>query len=121
MCSHKLRLTLVVALAVGLLGASTAANAAAAAAKPTPAVRTTCSTAAFANNKLLGPKRLPNAGPVACLLRGWQRLAGFSPRGYLKLFYDKVPRAGATRRRAAMSSPRLACRSSVRPRSSTAS
>ncbi len=55
--------------------------------------RTTCSTAAFANNKLLGPKRLPNAGPVARLLRGWQRLAGFSPRGYLKLFYDKVAKS----------------------------
>ena len=59
-------------------------------AKPKPVVRTTCSTVAFANNKLLGPKRVPNAGPVARLLRGWQRLAGFSPRGYLKLFYDKV-------------------------------
>jgi hypothetical protein len=88
----------------GVAGATAAASAAAATtatpakpkAKPTPAVatmRTTCSTAAFANNQLLGPKRLPNAGPVARLLRGWQRLAGFSPRGYLKLFYDKVAKS----------------------------
>jgi hypothetical protein len=57
------------------------------------APRTTCSTAAYANNPLLGPERLPDAGPVARLLRGWKRLAGFSPRGYLKLFYDKVARS----------------------------
>lgn len=61
--------------------------------KPKPIVRTNCSTVAFAGNPLLGPKRLPNAGPVARLLRGWQRLAGFSPRGYLKLFYDRVAKS----------------------------
>jgi len=55
--------------------------------------RTTCSAAAFAGNTLLGPRRLPNAGPVARLLRGWRRLAGFSPRGYLKLYYDKVAKS----------------------------
>lgn len=93
MGSQKLRLALVLAIGAGLLPAGAAANAAAAGSKPKPVVRTTCSTAAFANNKLLGPKRLPNAGPVAWLLRGWQRLAGYSPRGYLKLFYDKVAKS----------------------------
>jgi hypothetical protein len=98
------RLTIVLAITAGLLPAWGVAGAAAATAATAPAVtskakpkapvhRTTCSTAAFAGNKLLGPKRLPNAGPVARLLRGWQRLAGFSPRGYLKLFYDKVAKS----------------------------
>jgi hypothetical protein len=62
-------------------------------AKPKPVVRTTCSTVAYAGNPLLGPKRVPNAGPVARLLRGWQRLAGFSPKGYLRLFYDAVAKS----------------------------
>ena len=96
------RLAIVLAVTAGLLPAWGVASGAAATtttsraapakpkAKPKPVVRTTCSIAAFAGNKLLGPKRLPNAGPVARLLRGWQRLAGYSPRGYLKLFYDKV-------------------------------
>ncbi len=84
------------AAAAAPVGAPTAAAKAKAKAKAkpkAPAQRTTCSTAAFANNPLLGPKRLPNAGPVARLLRGWERLAGFSPRGYLKLFYDKVAKS----------------------------
>jgi hypothetical protein len=61
--------------------------------KPRPVVRTTCSTQPYAGNPLLGPKKLPNAGPVAKLLRGWQRLAGYSPKGYLKLFYDAVAKS----------------------------
>ena len=74
--------------------AAVAAPKATAKAKPKqPTQRTTCSTAAFAGDARLGPKRLPNAGPVARLLRGWKRLAGFSPRGYLKLFYDKVAKS----------------------------
>jgi Tuberculosis necrotizing toxin len=94
------------ALAAGLLPAEATAGAASAPsasrgapatatsrAAPKPIVRTNCSTVAFAGNRLLGPKRLPNAGPVARLLRGWQRLAEFSPRGYLKLFYDRVARS----------------------------
>ena len=112
MGSQKLPLALALAFAfalgAGLLPAWAGTNAAAAAnpamevagaataaakAKRKPALRTTCSTAAFANNKLLGPKRLPNAGPVARLLRGWKRLAGFSPRGYLQRFYDRVAKS----------------------------
>ena len=103
------RLAALLALSAGLLPASgaaalaatpettrapAAAAPAAKAAKATPkAKRTTCSRTAFANNKLLGPKRLPNAGPVARLLRGWKRLAGYSPRGYLKLFYDAIAKS----------------------------
>lgn len=77
-------------------GAGTLAGSAAApkaGAEPSvTARRTTCSRAAFAGNPLLGPKRLPNAGPVARLLRGWKRLAGLSPRGYLKRFYRAAQR-----------------------------
>lgn len=103
---RTIRLAALLAIGAGLLPAwsaaalaatpdtTRAAPAAAPAAKATPkAKRTTCSSAAFANNKLLGPKRLPNAGPVARLLRGWKRLAGFSPRGYLKRFYDRAAKS----------------------------
>jgi hypothetical protein len=50
--------------------------------------RTTCSTAAFRGDKRLGPKLLPNAGPVAKLLQGWKRLAGLAPTAYLRRYYD---------------------------------
>jgi hypothetical protein len=101
-----MRCVLVVAISAGLLPAWGVASAVGAApaghappvaagpkAKAKPVVRTTCSIAAYAGNPLLGPKRVPNAGPVARLLRGWQRLAGYSPRGYLKLFYDAVAKS----------------------------
>jgi hypothetical protein len=110
MRAQGIRYVLVLAICAGLLPAWGAAGAAAATtkvhaaatvaapkakpkAKPAPVVRTTCSTVAYAGNPLLGPKRVPNAGPVARLLRGWQRLAGYSPRGYLKLFYDAVAKS----------------------------
>ena len=103
---RTLRLAALLTLSAGLLPAWGAAAMAAApatsraapavepVAKATPNVkRTTCSRAPFAGNRLLGPKRLPNAGPVARLLRGWKRLAGFSPRGYLRLFYDRAAKS----------------------------
>lgn len=111
MRSGRIRLVLVLALSAGLLPAWGAAAAAAAAAttertppnafapkakakpKPAPVVRTTCSTQAFQGDTRLGPKNVPNSGPVARLLRGWQRLAGYSPKGYLKLFYDAVAKS----------------------------
>ena len=86
------RMATMLVLAAGLLPAGGVAAAAAATPRPA-AVRTTCSTAAYHHNPLLGPKRLPNAGPVARLLRGWKRLAGFSPRGYLRLFYDATAKS----------------------------
>jgi hypothetical protein len=105
------RLVLVLAISAGLLPAWGVASATAATSvrtsasasapngtskakpRPKPVVRNTCSTVAYGGNSLLGPKRVPNAGPVARLLRGWQRLAGFSPKGYLKLFYDAVAKS----------------------------
>ena len=111
MRSHRMRWVLVLAITAGLLPAWGAAGAAAATTKadepahasaptkarpkprPAPVIRNTCSTVAYNGNPLLGPKRVPNAGPVARLLRGWQRLAGYTPRGYLKLFYDAVAKS----------------------------
>lgn len=112
MRSGLMRWVLVLAISAGLLPAWGVATAAGAATtertppnafapkpkgkvkpKPAPVVRTTCSTVAYAGNPLLGPKKVPNAGPVARLLRGWQRLAGYSPKGYLKLFYDAVAKS----------------------------
>lgn len=106
------RLTLVLVVSAGLLPAWGIATGAAAAPSATPPVtasgassskprpkpaaaptRTMCSTATFLNDSRFGPKRLPNAGPVAALLRGWKRLAGFSPRGYLRLFYDTAAKS----------------------------
>ena len=53
-----------------------------------PAKRTTCSTADFRNDARLGPKRLPNAGPLKTVLAGYDRLAGMTARGYLRAYYD---------------------------------
>ena len=105
-----MRLVLALAISAGLLPAWGVASAAATTrtthtppavvvpkgkskARPKAVVRTTCSTVPYLDDARLGPKRVPNAGPVARLLRGWQRLAGFSPSGYLRLFYDAVAKS----------------------------
>ncbi|HEV7804904.1 MAG TPA: TNT domain-containing protein [Solirubrobacteraceae bacterium] len=54
----------------------------------TAAKRTTCSTVDFLKDARLGPKRLPSSGPLASVLAGWERLAGKTPKGYLRTFYD---------------------------------
>jgi hypothetical protein len=59
-----------------------------AAAAKAPAKRTTCSTADYRDDARLGPKRLPNAGPLARVLKGYERLAGMTAKGYLRTFYD---------------------------------
>jgi hypothetical protein len=50
--------------------------------------RTTCSTADYQDDARLGPKRLPNSGPLATVLKGYRRLAGMTAKGYLHAFYD---------------------------------
>ncbi|MEY2440594.1 MAG: hypothetical protein QOJ46_20 [bacterium] len=50
--------------------------------------RTTCSTADYHGDARLGPKRLPNAGPLATVLKGYRRLAGTTAKGYLRAYYD---------------------------------
>jgi hypothetical protein len=52
------------------------------------ATRTTCSAADYHNDARLGPKRVPNAGPLATVLKGWDRLADMSAKKYLAAFYD---------------------------------
>jgi len=71
----------VVALLVALAPAWTAAEA-------KQATRTTCSKVDFLGDARLGPKRLPNAGPLATVLKGYERLAGMTPKGYLRTYYD---------------------------------
>jgi hypothetical protein len=55
-----------------------------------PAKRTTCSTADLRGDARLGPKRLPNAGPLRTVLAGYDRLAGMTAKGYLRTYYDTV-------------------------------
>src|SRR4051812_10975337 len=50
--------------------------------------RATCSAADYHDDARLGPKRLPNAGPLATVLRGYERLAGMSAKKYLATYYD---------------------------------
>jgi hypothetical protein len=71
-------------IGVMLVTAVTASDAAAA----KPPARTTCSTADLRGDARLGPKRLPNAGPLATVLQGYDRLAGMTARGYLRTYYD---------------------------------
>jgi hypothetical protein len=52
-----------------------------------PAKRTTCSTADYHGNSLLGPKSLPNAGPLAPMLKGYRRFGGMRSTTYLDRFY----------------------------------
>jgi hypothetical protein len=74
----------VVTVLIALAPAWTAAEAKA------KAKRTTCSTVDFLGDARLGPKRLPNAGPLATVLKGYERLAGMTPKGYLRTFYDSA-------------------------------
>ncbi len=50
--------------------------------------RTTCSTADFRGDARLGPKRLPNSGPLKTVLRGYDRLDGMTANRYLATYYD---------------------------------
>ena len=52
--------------------------------------RTTCSTVDFLGDARLGPKRLPNSGPLAKVLAGYERLSGMTPKGYLRTYYDSA-------------------------------
>jgi hypothetical protein len=52
------------------------------------AKRTTCSTADYRNDARLGPKRLPDAGPLGIVLAGYHRLGGMTPKAYLRTYYD---------------------------------
>jgi hypothetical protein len=54
------------------------------------AKRSTCSTADYHNDARLGPKKLPNAGPLATVLKGYERLAGMSAKKYLATYYDEA-------------------------------
>ena len=80
------RSAVVVAMLLALAPAWTAADAKAKA----NATRTTCSTVDFLGDARLGPKRLPNAGPLATVLKGYERLAGMTPKRYLRTFYDSA-------------------------------
>lgn len=73
----------VVALLIALAPAWTAAEA-------KQAKRTTCSKVDFLGDARLGPKRLPNSGPLAKVLDAYRRLAGMTPKGYLRTFYDSA-------------------------------
>ncbi|HEU4842463.1 MAG TPA: TNT domain-containing protein, partial [Ilumatobacteraceae bacterium] len=61
-----------------------------AAADAKPAKRTTCSTVDYQKDARLGPKRLPNAGPLATVLAGYDRLAGMTAKRYLRTYYDSA-------------------------------
>src|SRR4051794_28808841 len=50
--------------------------------------RTACSAADYQNDARLGPKRLPNAGPLKTVLKGYDRFDGMTAKGYLAKYYD---------------------------------
>lgn len=52
------------------------------------AKRTTCSAADYHDDARLGPKRLPNAGPLRTVLKGYNRFDGMTAKGYLAEYYD---------------------------------
>ena len=51
--------------------------------------RTTCSAADYHGDARLGPKRLPNAGPLRSVLEGYDRLDGMTAKRYLATYYDE--------------------------------
>ncbi len=50
--------------------------------------RTTCSTADYQDDARLGPKRLPNSGPLRMVLKGYNRFDGMTAKAYLAKYYD---------------------------------
>lgn len=78
-----IRRALAAALVAALLPATATAPAQAATKK-----RTTCSTADYRGDPRLGPKRLPNAGPLRTVLKGYDRFDGMTSRAYLAKYYD---------------------------------
>src|SRR3982751_4807135 len=55
--------------------------------------RTTCSAADYHGDARLGPKRLPNAGPLRTVLRGYSRRDGMTAKGYLATYYDETAKS----------------------------
>jgi Tuberculosis necrotizing toxin len=55
---------------------------------------TQCSTAYFDGNSLLGPQTLPAGGPIAPIVRGYQRLAGLSEKQFLATYWDLTANGG---------------------------
>jgi hypothetical protein len=51
---------------------------------------TTCSTADLHNDPRLGPKRLPDGGPLGIVLKDYHRLADMTPKAYLHAYYDEA-------------------------------
>lgn len=52
--------------------------------------RTTCSTADYQGDARLGPKRLPNSGPLRTVLKGYNRFDGMTAKKYLATYYDEA-------------------------------
>jgi len=55
---------------------------------------TQCSGAFFDGNPLLGPQTLPDAGPIAPIVRGYRRLAGLSAGEFLDTYWDPAANGG---------------------------
>jgi hypothetical protein len=56
--------------------------------------RTQCSNAYLDGDARLGPQTLPNAGPVAPIVRGYHRLAGMSATKFIATYWDPTANGG---------------------------
>jgi hypothetical protein len=58
------------------------------------AADTKCSAAYFDGNSLLGPRTLPDGGPIAPIVRGYRRFAGMGASKFLAKYYDRTANGG---------------------------
>ena len=56
---------------------------------------TTCSSAYFDGDSRLGPQQLPNAGPIAPIVRGYHRFAGLTEQEFLTTYWDPTANGGS--------------------------
>jgi len=70
------------------LAPMTTAKAATAAAQVPAAARTGCSDSFLDGDSRLGPATIPNRGAIALELKGYQRLDGMTPKGFIERYWD---------------------------------
>src|SRR5260370_16707588 len=93
---HRLRVLVVLVIVAATLGLALPVGAATGGVAGAHRPRTTtCSSAYLDGDSRLGPQRLPNAGPIAPIVRGYHRFAGLTEQEFLTTYWDPTANGGS--------------------------
>ena len=93
---HRLRVLVVLVIVTATLGLALPVGAATGVVAEAHRARTTtCSSAYLDGDSRLGPQQLPNAGPIAPIVRGYHRFAGLTEQEFLTTYWDPTANGGS--------------------------